>query len=184
MISIRLLCAVGLGVLACPSQAEEISDAAVLYESICIASNGDLLTGEKLALANGFSEKSDRQGTFRRGDSKDSSLPVILFRPANSDANPSRLDVCEVVGRTTQLANFEKFARSRNLVEVPKEKVFGDTADRNYVRIFLSKDCEASLTGNEACLLVEAIGDMPADGKFGGVFRFGINSPYRAVSPE
>ncbi|TIS61885.1 MAG: hypothetical protein E5W93_06095 [Mesorhizobium sp.] len=184
MVPTRLLCAIGLGFLACPSHAEEILDAAELYKTICIASNGDLLKGEKLALANGFSERSSGEGTFVREGSKDHSLPLIYFKPAESDTNPSPLDVCEVVGHTKQLADIEKFAQSRSLIEVPKEEVFGDLADRNYVRIFRSKECETSTSGDGACLLVEAIGDMPVDNEFGGVFRFGINSAHHVVGAE
>ncbi|OWK18648.1 hypothetical protein AJ88_00200 [Mesorhizobium amorphae CCBAU 01583] len=94
----------------------------MLYKTICIASNGDLLKGEKLALANGFSEKSSVEGTFRRGGSKDRSLPVIYFRPAKSDMNPSSLNVCEVVGHTKQLADIEKFAQSHSLSRFQRKK--------------------------------------------------------------
>lgn len=175
MISPRFLCAIGLGCIAMPVHAEGISDAMVLYKNICIASNGDLTKAEQLTLENGFSIDSDDRGrkTFDRTSTGTLSAPFVTLKPAGSNGNESLLDICEIFGTTIRMAEFDDYARSRGLIEVPKEEIFGDLADLNYVRIYASKECQAAVDSSAACLFIETISDKPVDDKFSGVFRFG-----------
>lgn len=178
MISTRLLCAIGLGCFALPAHAEQISDAVVLYKNICIASNGDLTKAEQLTIENGFLIDSDDHGrkTFDRTTGT-LSAPFVILKPAGSNGNESLLDICEIFGTTIRMAEFDGYARSRGLIEVPKEEVLGDLADQNYVRIYANKECQATGDGSAACLVVGTICDMPVDEKFSGVFRFGTPRP-------
>ncbi|UVC16437.1 hypothetical protein [Mesorhizobium onobrychidis] len=165
------------------AQAEEISDAIVLYKNICIAANGDLTKAEQLTIANGFSIDSDDHGrkTFDRTRTGTLSAPFVMLKPAGSNGNES-IDVCEIFGTTIRMAEFDNYARSQGLVEVPKEEIFGDLADQNYVRIYANKECQAAVDGSAACLFIWTIGDKPVDDKFSGVFRFGTHRP-QAVNP-
>jgi hypothetical protein len=179
MILARLLCAIGLGCFAMPAHAEEISDAVVLYKNICIASNGDLTKAEQLTIENGFSIDSDDRGrkTFDRTSTGTLSAPFVILKPAGSNGNKSLLDVCEIFGTTIRMAEFDDYARSRGLIEVPTEEVLGDLADQNYVRIYANKKCQAARDGSAACLVIGTICDKPVDEKFSGVFRFGTSRP-------
>lgn len=178
MISTRLLCAIGLGCFAMPAHAEEITDAMVLYKNICIASNGDLTKAEQLTTENGFSIDSDDHGrkTFDRTTGT-LLAPFVILKPAGSNGNESLLDICEIFGTTNRMAEFDDYARSRALIEVPKEEVLGDLADQNYARIYANKECQAAGDGSAACLVIGTICDKPVGEKFTGVFRFGTPRP-------
>ncbi len=179
MISTRLLCAIGFGCFALSAHAEEVSDAMVLYKNICIASNGDLTKAEQLTIENGFSIDSDDSGrkTFDRTSTGTLSAPFVILKPAGSNGNESLLDICEIFGTTIRMAEFDDYARSRSLIEVPTEEVLGDLADQNYVRIYANKECQATGDGSAACLVIGTICDKPVDEKFRGVFRFGTPRP-------
>jgi hypothetical protein len=186
MISTRLLCAIGLGCIAVPAHAEEIVDAMLLYKDICIASNGDLLKGKQLAIANGFS--IDASGTgyagriyTRRGPGL--TLPYVSFKPAGSEANRSPIDVCQVSGSSDRMAEFEAYAQSQGLREISKEKISSEISDQIYMRVFVSGECTGPMTGTK-CSFLEALGDPPVNGKFNGVFRFGIISPPHPMLEE
>jgi hypothetical protein len=184
MISPRFLCAIGLACMAISAHAEEVSDAVLLYRNICIASNGDLPKGEQLAIANGFSiDPSDAGGrTYTRGG-PGITMPVVTFKPAGSEANRSAVDICEVFGRTDRLSEFDAYAQSQGMREIPEEEILGHFSDQNYARAFVSNECAASTNGPK-CFFVEALGDPPVDGKFGGAFRFGIISPHPMLEEE
>ena len=178
MISPRLLSAIGLACMAVPAHAEE--DAVVLYRDICIASNGDLLKGEQLAIANGFSIDPGDAGrrTYTRGGSG-SSMPVATFKPAGSETNRSVSNICQVFGSTDRLSEFDAYAQSRGMREIPEEEILGDFSGQNYALAFVSNECAAS-----KCFFVVALGDPPVDGKFSGVFRFGMYSPHAMLEEE
>ncbi|BCH13949.1 hypothetical protein [Mesorhizobium sp. L-2-11] len=179
MISTRLLCAIGLGCFALPAHAEEISDAVVLYKNICIASNGDLAKAEQLAIENGFSIHDDDRGrkTFDRTSTGTLSAPFVILNPAGSNGNESLLNICKIFGTTNRMPEFDDYARSRGLIEVPKEGLLGDLAVLNYVRVYANKPCHAAGDGSAACLVIWTICDKPVDEKFSGVFRFGTPPP-------
>ncbi|MDX8539682.1 hypothetical protein RFM23_18855 [Mesorhizobium abyssinicae] len=178
MNSTRLLCAIVFGGIAVPSHAEEVLDAVVLYKNICIASNGDLLKGEQLAITNGFSLDPSDLGrkTYTRGGAS-LSMPFVTFKPAGS-GNRTAVDICEVFGSTDRMAEFDDYAQSRGLREIPSEEILGDFLDQNYVRAFVSNDC-GTANSDTKCSFVEALGDPPVAGKFSGAFRFGTVSPNR-----
>ncbi|MER8867226.1 hypothetical protein NKI19_26560 [Mesorhizobium sp. M0751] len=184
MISPQLLCAIVFGCTAVPSHAEEIVDAVLLYKNICIASNGDLLKGEQLAIANGFSIDPSDSGrrAYTRGGA-DFSMPFVTFKPAGSEANRSAIDICQVFGSTDRMSEFDAYAQSQGLREIPKEEILGDFSDQNYVRAFVSNECTAPRNGSK-CFFVEALGDPPVNGRFTGAFRFGINSPHSMLEEE
>ncbi|WP_192246404.1 hypothetical protein [Mesorhizobium silamurunense] len=176
MISPRLLCAIWFGSVAVQAHAEETSDAMVLYKAICIASKGDLMKAEQLTIENGFSIDSDDHGrkTFDRTYTGTLSAPFVTLKPSGSNGNESSLDICEIFGTTAHMADFEGYAHSQSLVEVPKDEVFGDLADQNYIRIYASKECRADLANSTGCIVIETIGDKPTGDSFSGVLRFGV----------
>ncbi|MBA1145297.1 hypothetical protein [Mesorhizobium neociceri] len=182
----RLLYAIGFGCLAVPSQAEEISDAVVLYEKICIASDGDLMRSEQLALENGFSIWSNDFGvkTYNRDRSGNLSKPFVTLKSARTDGNSPAIDVCEVFGTTTRISDFDNYVRLQGLIEVPKEQIVDDVPDQTVVRLFVSKECEISVQNDGKCRFVGTISDQPPDGKLTGVFRFGTNSQHHQGTPE
>ncbi|MER9869513.1 hypothetical protein NKJ35_20445 [Mesorhizobium sp. M0136] len=186
MISPRPLCAIVFGCMAVPSQSEEISDAVVLYGKICIASDGDLMRSEQLALENGFSIRSNDFGikTLNRDQSGNLSKPFVTLRSARRDGSGPAIDVCEVFGTTTRISEFDNYVRSQGLVEIPREQIIDDLPDQTLMRLFVSKECETSVQKDGKCRFIGTISDQPLDGKLTGVFRFGSNSPHHGVSPE
>ncbi|MES0049550.1 MULTISPECIES: hypothetical protein [unclassified Mesorhizobium] len=182
----RLLCAIGFGCLAVPSQAEEISDAVVLYEKICIASDGDLMRSEQLALENGFSISSNDFGikTYNRDRPGNLSKPFVTLKSARTDGNYPVMDVCEVFGTTTRISDLDNYVRLQGLIEIPKEQIFDDLPEQTLVRLFVSKECKTSGKDDGKCRFVGTISDQPLDGKLTGVFRFGTNSPHHQGTSE
>lgn len=181
----RLLCAIGFGCLAVPSQAEEISDAVVLYEKICISSDGDLAKSEQLALENGFSIRSDDFGvkTLNRDTSGSLSAPLVTLRSEMPEAK-RLVGVCEVFGSTTHMSTFYNYVQSQGLIEMPREEVFPDAGDQIYLRYFAAKDCLVSVGFDGKCRLVWTIGDEPVGENYSGAFRFSRNSHNHAVGQQ
>ncbi|CAN7267790.1 hypothetical protein LJR234_001288 [Mesorhizobium amorphae] len=181
----RLLCAIGFGCLAVPSQAEEISDAVVLYEKICISSDGDLAKSEQLALKNGFSIRSDNFGvkTLNRDPSESLSAPRVVLKSEMPDAK-RLVGVCEVFGSTTHMSTFYNYVQSQGLIEIPREEVFPDAGDQIYLRYFAAKDCLVSAEFDGKCRLVWTIGDPPVGENYSGAFRFSRNSHNHAVGQQ
>jgi len=181
----RLLCAIGFGFLAVPSHAEEISDAVVLYQQICIAPDGDLAKSGQLALENGFAVSSDNFGVkvLSRGTSKGLSVPFVKLSSERPDAN-RLVGVCEVFGRTAHMSTFLDYVESQGLVEMPREEIFPDAGDKIYLRYFAAKDCLASTGYDGKCRLVWTVGDRPVGENYSGAFRFSRNSHYDAVGQQ
>ena len=181
----RLLCAIGFGCLAVPSQAEEISDAVMLYQQICIAADGDLAKSEQSALENGFSIRSDDFGvkTLDRDPSKALSAPFVKLSSESADAK-RLVGVCEVFGSTVHMSKFFNYAQSQGLVEMPREEVAPDVGDQIYLRYFASKDCLVSTAFDGKCRLVWTIGDPPVGENYSGAFRFSRNSRNHVVGQQ
>lgn len=190
MQSSRLLCVLGFGCLAVPSQAEEISDAVVLYEKICVSSDGDLAKSEQFALENGFSIRSDEfglktlsQDLSKRDPSKSFLTPLVKLRSERADEKRF-VDVCEVFGSTAHMSTFYNYVQSQGLIEMPREEVFPDVGDQIYLRYFAAKDCLVASEFEGKCRLVWTIGDPPVGENYSGAFRFSRNSLNHTVGRQ
>jgi hypothetical protein len=155
--------------VSAPVLSAELEDAAVLFQEICLAADGDINLVTALATSHGFVPDEDMSFNgrkFWRYHTLDTRLPQLDY---DSNSSP---DTCSLIGNTEQEGEIVQYARQRGLKELPDELVIGDLAGPDTVyRAFTNDPCWVERPAGKGCTFVLIVGDRVPEGSGEKTFR-------------